>query len=759
MATYRLIQSFTAKPALLAAIATASAMPATPLMAQEPRASGIEEVVVTARRREESLQDTPVAVSAFSERFIENSFSANLKDMGKYAPNVVLDTQQFGGGALNASIRGMSYDEVEKTFEPSIGVSVDGMFFSHNSGALIDMFDIESIEILRGPQGTLFGRNTMGGTINIQRTKPQQEFGAKLSLSGGSFDRRDVKARVTGPLIEDKLAGKLGFYQLRSDSHTEHFFTGKEDDGTDRQAFVASLLWTPTADLDIQLSVDYLDDDSEHPGVVNLTVPGEGFCDGFGACRSVTAPFYEDDFDKSFSQKPFVSTVEAETYNLSIDWRLDNYTLTSITAYNELDEILDQENTGAIDRDPATLALDPIGGVPFFTAFRDQNLEQWSQEFRITSELSGPLNYVAGLFYFKSDYVLDPQTVGLLGAEVDRFTAGQELESMAAYGEATYDLTDKLRLTLGGRLTYEEKQFEIDLIAQGIACPDPNAPAGAESCRSPEEDFDEFTARAGIDYSFTEDLMAYFMFSQGFRSGGWNGRAQTQAGIGPYDPETLDNFEVGIRSEWLDRRLQVNTTAFYMKYDDKQEAIIRQSPSNPDVTETIIENASSAEVQGVEVDIQGAITPNLRVRAAIGWLDAEFDEFLNEEGVDIQDQRNLSYTPDWTFSAGGDYSLPVESLGGEFLFAVNYSWKDDYTTDAIRDPFGFDREVIDNYGEWDFSVSYDHMFGEKRLRLAAFVNDAFHSEGRIHRVTNAGLFVFGDQEPGRTWGLELTYEM
>jgi iron complex outermembrane receptor protein len=741
----------------------AIAFPALPVLAQEKRASGIQEVLVTARRREESLQDTPVAVSAFSEQFIENSFASNLDDMGKYAPNVVLDTQQFGGGALNASIRGLSYDEVEKTYEPSVGVSVDGVFFSHNSGAMIDMFDIESIEILRGPQGTLFGRNTMGGTINIQRTRPSQDFGAKLSLAAGSYDRRDVKARITGPLIDGVLAGKLGFYQLSADSHTDNFFTGKDDDGIDRQSFLGSLLWTPTENLDIQLNVDYLDDDSEFPGVLNLTLAGDaggnGFCDLFGACASNSlVPAEASDFDVSFSQKPFVSTVEAKTYSLNVDWRLDSFTLTSITAYNELDEILDQENTGAVDRDPLTLALDPLNGEPFLTAFRDQHLEQWSQEIRLTSDFTGPLNFVAGLFYFKSDYELDPQTVGLFGAEIDRFLAEQQLDSYAVYGEATYELTDKARLIVGGRYTYEEKELEINEVALGFTCPDPNAPAGAEECRDPTVDFDNFSPRLGIDYHFSDTLMAYFTYSVGFRSGGWNGRAQTQSSIGPYDPETLDNFEVGIRSDWLDNRLRVNATVFHMKYDDKQEAIIRQSPVSL-ATETLVENAASAKIDGVELEVQASLTPNLQFRSAVGYLDARFDEFLDNQGNDIKDQRHISYTPEWTFSAGADYFLTLEDLGGEVILTTNYSWKDDYSTDPVVDPLGFEREIIENYGEWDFSASYEHFIGDKRLRVSAFLHDAFHDEGRIHRVTNAGGFVFGDQEPGRTWGVELTFEM
>lgn len=737
------------RSSLAAAIALISAGTASSVLAQT--AGGIEEIVVTARKKAESLQTVPVAVTALSASFIERNFASDVDDLDKYAPNVQLETQQFGGGALNASIRGMSYDEVEKTYEPAVGVSVDGVFFSHNSGAMVDMFDIESVEILRGPQGTLFGRNTMGGTVNIQRTKPSHDFGARVSLSAGSYDRAAIKARVTGSLVEDTLAGKLGVYQIRGDSHTENFFTGEQDDGVDRFSVLGALLWTPTDNLSIQFNADYLDDDSEMAPVLNLTRPGEVFCDLFGACARESFDIAKaNDFEVSFGSQPFETHVEATTYSINANWDLNDYTFTSITAYNELDELLEEENTGAPD----------IAGLPLFFVIREQVLEQWSQEFRMTSDFTGPFNFVAGLFYFTSDYALDPQSVDIIGTTINLFRAEQELDAYAIFGEMYYDLSDRARLTLGGRWTYEEKTLGVQsIIGGGFVCPDPNAPPEAAACRDPEVDFDDVSPRVGVDYQFTNDIMGYFTWSRGFRSGGWNGRPQTQAGIGPYDPEQLDNYELGLRSDWFDNRLRVNATVFYMEYEDKQEAIIRQSPVSL-ATETIVQNAASATVSGVELEMQAMLGNNLQLRSAIGYLDAEFDEFLNEAGEDIQDQRNFSYTPEWTISVGGDYYIPIERLGAEVVITANYKWTDEYATDPIVDPLGLEREIIDDYGEFDFSVTYDKTTAaDNSYQISAFVQDAFNDEGRIFRVTNAGPWVFGDQEPGRTWGVELTFNM
>ena len=423
-------------------------------------------------------------------------------------------------------------------------------------------------------------------------------------------------------------------------------------------------------------------------------------------------------------------------------------TLTSITAYNEMDEFGRLENTGGPD----------VGGQPFLLVTRNQELEQWSQEIRVSTDYAGPFNFVAGLFYFKMDYALAPQTVDLLGANIARSFAEQSLEAYAAYGEMNYDLTEKTSLTLGGRFNYETKEISVaQRVGALLSCPDLNSPT--KSCRDPKVDYDNFSPRIGIDHNFTDEMMGYFMWSRGFRSGGWNPRAVSPTALGPYDPETIDNFELGIRSEWFDNRLRVNATAFHMKYDDKQEAVHRESPLTLAV-ETVIENAASAQINGIELELQSSITANLSLNAAIGYLDAEYDEFLNDEGVDIKDQRRLNFAPEWSISVGGDYYHALDSIPGGITVSANYKWVDDYSTDPTRDPLGLDREMIDNYGEVDFSISYERVMAEnKRIKISVFADDAFHSDGRISRVSNGGSFVFADQQPGRTWGVEFMYEM
>jgi len=709
----------------------------------------IDEVVIFARKKYELLQETPLAVTSLSKEFIRHQAVYSTAEIHKYIPNTHFEIMQLAGGALTSSIRGISYDQVEKANEPPVGVSVDGIFFASNSGALIDIFDIESVEVLRGPQGTLFGRNTMGGTVNIQRTRPSQELAGKLALDVGSYGRRDAKLLVRGPLLENRLAGKLAYYNIHGDSHTRRYSTSKRDKGPDREAVAAALLWTPTDTVDIQFNADYLEDQSYYPGMLGMTRPGELLCDSYDICaRDSYDIAREHGFSLSFGSQPLVNRMRGETYSVTANWSLGNLGLTSITGYNSLDEYMIVENTGAPDPQ----------GVPVLVPERWQTQEQFSQEVRLASDYEGPFNFVAGLYYFEVDYDLVADTY-ILGALMGTSAQRQVMTAQAIFGEMTYNLTEKARVTLGGRYSYEEKKLAVvNTASSGFVCPDPDAPPQAQPCRDPNISFGDTTFRAGLDYRVTNDLMAYFMWSQGFKSGGWVARAQSQAAVVPYDSETLDSFELGIRSEWLERRLQLNAMAFHMRYNDKQEAIHRLSPDTL-VVETITVNGSAARLNGLELEVQALITPRLSLNAAIGYLDASYNKFLDDDGVDVKDRRHYNFAPEWNVNLGGMYSHQLVSVPGEVVLAANYKWTDDYTTDPIKDPLGLRREVISSYGQFDFSLSYGHFLpGNRELRVAVFVKDAFHRDGRLSRVSNAGSFVFGDMVPGRTWGLSFTYE-
>jgi len=244
----------------------------------------IEEIIVTARKREESTQDVPIAITAIDARTIERSFLTDLDDLQRFAPNVVLDRNNYTGGGINASIRGISFSDLEKSFEPAVGISLDGVFFGTTTGANIEMFDIESVEMLRGPQGTLFGRNTVGGVINITRSRPTGEFGGKVSVGLSNYDKTEFKAVLNFPIIKDVLALKLAAYKTEGDSWAkigpgaggDFYNDGDQVKGADITSMYGTFLFTPQNDYNFEalLTIETMDDQSEYPLPVNVTLPG-----------------------------------------------------------------------------------------------------------------------------------------------------------------------------------------------------------------------------------------------------------------------------------------------------------------------------------------------------------------------------------------------------------------------------------------------------------------------------------------------------
>lgn len=720
--------------------------------------SGIADIVVTARQRKESLQDVPIAVAAMDAAFIENSQIANVDAVEKYMPNVELGRHPFTGGGLSASIRGVSFGDIERAFEPAVAVAVDGVFLASNTGAMTDTFDIESIEVLRGPQGTLFGRNTIGGVINIKRSKPTLDWGAKVQGTIGSYDRRELKGIFNAPIVQDMVGLKLGGYIERSDSFTRSATTGKREDGIDRISIFGALRVKPNDTFEAVLSVDHIDDDSKYPSLVPLSAgPGAGaqaFCAGFGACYGTQFQTIRNSgFKLALNDYPFSATLKSTAVALNMTHDLGNLSLESITGYVKQKDSLDVENTGGANVLP---------GVPLFVAQRNQKADQFSQEFRAVSDFEGMFDFVAGLYYMRSKFDLLRQRAFLNGGTAQDFSAGQTLDAYAAYAEGYVDLETGLRLTVGGRYTVEKKKFYITFRSPvtglvSARCPDPTLAANPafDACRDPDVTFKKFTPRIILDYHFTPDIMIYGGWSRGYRSGGWNSRAAVITAIGPYEPETVDSYEAGLRTTFFDRRVRLNLTGFHTKYDNKQEEVISTSPLNPLATQTLVENAGKATIKGFEGELEVAPIEWLRLRSAVGYLDGKYDEFI-QSGADIRNLRNLRYAPKWSISFGGNATIPVGD--DKIEIGANYKWTDRFATAIIKDTLGLNRDFIDAYGTFDATIAYEGQLGSRSgYRIAAFVNNAFHEDGRLYRKVITGPFSFGSREVGRTYGLEIGF--
>jgi iron complex outermembrane recepter protein len=759
---------------------TATCLCSFPALAQEAETeednSGIKEITVTARKRVEDVQDVPVAVTGLSGDVLEERFVPDIRAVSKYMPNVQMGQVQFSGATLSASIRGLTFADIERSFEPAVATSIDGIFLASNTGALIDMFDVESIEVLRGPQGTLFGRNTIGGIINVKRSRPTGELGAKLSGTIGSYGRRDLKAVINTPIIEDKMALKIGMFSINGDSFTRNYTSGKRDPGLKRFGLTGTILVTPTDNFEATLTYEYLKDRSNYPQLVNQSLPGSLACDAFGLCFNGpvtpggTGPtiqtIYEDsNYTASLTDVPFEVPLNANNVTLNAKYSGDNFDIVSITGIWRNDDALDIDNIGHAVA-PDTALFHPV---------RELSGKQFSQELRFDSNFDGMFNIVAGVYYFNSKYKLERQDVFLFGGVanpgllVDTFSAGQTVTSYAAFAETYWKLGESTRVTLGGRYTKEKKAFNVQKPAVPAAeggpyfCPDPASVH--VPCRTGKLSFSKFTPRVSVDHKFGEDVMAYASWSRGFRSGGWNGRpGSTPDTIGPYEPETVDSTELGLRTKFLDNKALFNVTVFQTDYKNKQEDQITSNPVAPATTITFVRNAGEARFRGVEVEAQLKPTSDIHFFASGGYLSGKYLKFLDAAGNDIRANRILRYAPKWNASLGAEFTMPIGDDDSKIIFGTNVKYLADYATESTRDTvgpvfLGRRREIIPAHTSVDASISYfGNIGGSSDYKLSAFVNDAFHKGGRIVRSSQAGPFWFSDRIPNRTWGVELSFD-
>lgn len=726
---------------------------------------GIADIVVTARYRNEKLQDTPLSVSAFNAATLQNSVVLDVQSIQKFLPNVQLSRIAFSGNALGASIRGISFADLEKTFDPAIGVVIDGVFLGTNTGADVDFNDIESIEVLRGPQGTLYGRNTIGGTISIRRTHPTGELGAKLHARYGSYNALDLDGVVNLPKIGDALSVKLFGQRRTSDSFTKNRYTGKHEDGRDFwDAGVAAQLELGP-DTTILASVDYQKDRSVFPSTVNLSrATGKPFGGGGTICDFTNAIGLGDlgcdtqGYLKQAQEKyklantsiPFQSYIDGWNASLEVNSKIGDFALVAVTGYRDTHDSLLEENTGT---PPVPVA--PGVAIPLFVAARDQDYKQISQEIRISGNVTDWMDVVGGVYYLHTDYKIRPYpyrgaavaTAYILNGPIQSFTAAQKLDSYAVFAESIFKLGHNIRLTVGGRYTTETKKFELHQTIPSVF----NAAA--------KKTFSDPTGRVILDWKPNDDTLLYASWSRGFRSGGFNGRATSVTSIGPYDPERVDSFEAGVKADFLGGKLRFNPTVFWAEYKKKQEDVIRASGVG---TETVVENAASARIRGFEFELQGRPTRELTLRASGGYLDPKYKSFIIPDlanpgkFLDVKSLRNFRRAPKWTYNLGADFLHELNDTNSVNV-TIDYAYIDDVFTSPLRDPTGFDRDIIPAYGTLDASIAFIHTGDAlKNLRVAIFGRDLLHSGGRLSNTLDAGVFYFGAVSPRRTIGVEAT---
>jgi iron complex outermembrane receptor protein len=716
----------------------------------------VEEVIVTARKREESLQKVPVSVTAIQQQ-LQNATIRDLKDIGGISPNVHIDSVMGVPSGSTISIRGVSYQETDKSLDPAVGVLIDGVYIGVSSGQIIDNFDLERIEVLRGPQGTLFGKNTIGGALNIIKSKPTLENGAKLSYTAGRWGREDIK--LIGNVGDgEKYGAKISIADLQSDGAYKNTTLDKRVGGQDYNQWGISLLAKPTDELDIQFSYDNSVDESDVGAWANFNTDDHLICSLAGivypwsredACGSLDTGSGED---RTSTNDRNYNDTDVDAYNLTVNYDLGSLLLTSITGYRTSDELTQMEWDAS--------------SVNWLTANFDQSYEQLSQELRLTSQFDGDLQFVAGLYYWDSEYeqtwethylhywldiigALDPvngSSFGLNPASTSNSNQYQDSKSYAAFISADWQFAENWTLNLGGRYTYEEKDFAGSASQIRFNPTDDLAPW---AYTRGSDDWTEFSPKIGVSYQYADDIMLFAQYAEGFKSGGYFGRSpEFLDPLDSYDPETVDTFELGMKSEWMENRLRFNATAFYSEYDDKQEEVIVDCESRGC---TVVLNASTVEMQGIELELETLLTEQWSVRASYGYLDAEYDKFLADIDNDLVVTDNsyleLRNAPENTVGLSTTYEIAI----GDGLLASNlsYKWMDDIETILNNQESGHQ----DDHEKLDASITYSRA----NYRISAFGRNL--TDEITKRVVDIPIVSsFGQYSEGRNYGVEFVVE-
>lgn len=710
---------------LIGASLSSFAMPAGAAFAQDAEAEaqtsqGIEEILVTARRREESLQDAPISISAVTSEGLSARGVDNVTQIGDFTPNVKFNSS-VPVSASNATaaifIRGIGQNDYQLSADPGVGLYLDGVYISRGVGNVLDVLNVERIEVLRGPQGTLFGRNTIGGAVSVVTKKPGAFLNGSFDLTTGSYDRFQAKGYIDIPLAEGVYSSFAGFYHKR-DGYVKGVVDGAPDLGdTDQLAGRFALRLEPTSDLSIDIAVDgSRSRENSAPNValtINELAPAAAYWNAAysGApaiCTDVANPARLSDqrcFNSQWALAPFqhggtfsaISDVftngNPEPYRSGSDvniWGVsgtveyqlaDNVSIKSITAYRKVTGFWTRDS----DHSPASI----------IQTNSDWTQDQFSQEIQLLGDFAdGRLNWVMG-GYYSDESGNHKDLVNIVDAV---FLSGAVLkgQSLAFFGQATFEIVEDLNLTAGIRWTEDEKKFgnanqyvvEAGFLTGAPLNPDGSGLANGDPLMGPLgqtatiKDKD-WTPMASLSYRFSPEFLAYVSYSEGFKGGGFTQRVFPPfAFIPSFEPETSTTYELGFKSDLLDRRLRLNGAVFLNDYDNLQVTV-----NDPTLGfAPIIQNAAKARIKGAELELFARPIPPLTIEAGLGYLDAKYrDVDIRALSAGVTTDTQLQNAPEWTLS--GSVSYEIEAAGmGSFQPRVDWSYRSKVYNDAVNTP-------------------------------------------------------------------------
>ncbi|MEO0614736.1 MAG: TonB-dependent receptor [Pseudomonadota bacterium] len=753
----------------------------------------LDEIVVTATRRAETdLQTTPVAVTAVSGAQFDGLFAQDIGEIATFVPNFSAATIT-GFNAASFAMRGAAETDIIVYFDPKVGVIVDDFVIPHVQTQLLEPFDVESIEVLRGPQGTLFGKNTTAGALVVRTKRPDLEkTGGEASLQYGSYEDTKLRFAYNQP-FSDTLAFRFaGIYQ-NSDGYYENgkvdfpvdaFGAGLVDPevdgrpvagdgdnlgGKDVLSLRTKLLWEPSERLSLLGQLEIIQDRSEPVPVVNITPDDAGQLATLLGFPGVSSG---DPLEQAGIHSSSVVGLDGDqeidvfgTY-LNLEYDLDNYTIYGVVGYRDQESRLPNEYLGT-----------PYES--FFAATRDDDRETFQLEARIASELDGPVNFVGGVFYQTNDATFCVrQQLGLVeffGTAVPGVLDNenpllicnkQDATSYAVFGEVNWAVTDRFSLDLGLRYTDEEKDFTArEGLPESVILPNGGEPLdGADfslasfAVQSDSESWSEPTWRVTGSYQFDDDTFGYVTISRGFKSGGYNDQAGSGGfdnfPLAAYDPETATSYEAGLKNSFLDDRVRFNATYFFVNYEDFQRSTVVSLPGTA-FQETRTFNAADVDASGLELELTALLTDNLTLQANIGTLDAEYNEFLldrNDDGV-LEDfsGRDVVRAPDITGGIDLTYMQELAS-GASMRYNLNFNYEDEnvyYYNDDIGREFD---TILEQRSILNANVTF--RSADDRYYISLFGKNLTDDRYKTAAQAVGTLWTFGNYGPPRVWGIE-----
>lgn len=763
-------------------VASAPAFQSSLVFSEEVRT--LEEVTVTARRRSESLQDVPIAITAFSADQMEAAGVSTIADIEKSSPNTQMRESRGTNSTLTAFIRGIGQQDPLWGFEPGVGIYVDDVYFARPQAAVLDVFDVERIEVLRGPQGTLYGKNTIGGAVKYVTKKMTGDASAKIRLTAGDYGQQDVMLSGQLPLIDDRLYISAAVNRLERDGYGTQFKDYDSDTGTfgrteenynkDVLAFRFNVEYSPTDQLFFRFAADNTDDDSNNR------------CGSRFDTNTVADPngeFFDalpDPYDSQCGMTE-KSNVESEGYSLTAIWDINE---AWSTKYIYADRKGNTETFIDFDGTP----LDSFE-VPAF--YKDR---QESHEIQV-NYVSSRLAVVGGLYYYDGnaagafDALFGQFSTGVLtGSQFSNAVFGDvDTESTSFFLNADFDITEKLQLSAGVRYTKDEKAASVNrqfVITSNSIVGTTTQGSGLtfgdsanDTLLAVRTDFDKNEANNDytetnptlkLSYEISEDFMVFAGWAQGFKSGGFDMRADAAVepnAVAGYDPEIVDTYELGFKGQFFDNHLRVNFTAFESDFKDMQVTVQAPAPAPAFFSSTVV-NAGEAEINGAELEAQAQITDGFSISLMAGYLNAEFIEVndavfgnvaepYDDGNGNIVAPWEMQNAPNWNGQVGFHYDADMGDLGSLTL-TTSLSYRDETRM------FDNAASIIDqkSYTLWDASAVWhsidEHWMASLHLKN---INDERYRTGGYNFPATAGEdAILGFYGAPRTWNVSVSYQ-